>query len=465
MLFGSHENQCPPTLKWVAVALIAMAPSCVFAATGLGSLEGLQWLFGIVAAIVLVGPVIVVPVLINAFSLRRQQRVGSRIHKVLLGAAIVYLLLLAPLAIGIIVRPILNPGIYAAFIGYLALVAFTVLYFYGNKGQVFGAAGLLLALMIVRTPELVSYTRYDIVDNAPLVNPIDLLPQKDSEYLPFADGRLFFFEERYNGSGLGEKFPSGTQFTVEPASGTDGVALVGVVKAQKYYEHEMTVPAAFITVPLRTVAMDRNEAKSLGRARLLGQNWQPDEAVLFRAVNTFCCDPQWIAELLARGANAKHVYPATDWTVLHAMANKSPYGPNINEAARILIAHGADVDAMDNLGRSGFHAAFKAVLNDAFREERMHDSQRAYLALLLELGANPNCRDKDGRTPLHDSIYVRFYGLAHLLLQSGADPTIKSKRGQSALELAIYYRDKQTAVLSDSEEVALKELIAAMERA
>lgn len=455
-------------LRGAAAALVlavAAGYSTQALADGLGGLSALRWVFGFIIVIVGIGLVVVIPGLIRAFILRRRGEEGTRAQQVYLGIAIAYLLLLSPIAIGMMTAPRLSVWLYAAVAGYLALLAITILYFYDNRKHVFVAVGLVFVLVVLSTPEIVSFTRYEYVENMPLDNSIGLLEQKDSEYLPLEDGRLFYVEKRYNSGGPGDLAPPGARFTVTPVAGDDALYdLDGLGRSQAYHDHANDIPDPLVTIPLRGVSINLYDSRRIGRARLLGDDWQADDSVLQRATNAFCCDPEWVGELLARGADARTTYRSSRWTVLHTMAGKSPYGPDVNETARLLIRNGADVNAIGSLGRSAFHATLKEAQRDAFREDKLQDSQREYLALLLELGADPNTRDKRGLTPLHDTVHGRFYSLSHLLLRHGADPTVENNKGRSALTLARYYLNEQKAVLSDAEERDLARLIDAMDR-
>jgi ankyrin repeat protein len=55
---------------------------------------------------------------------------------------------------------------------------------------------------------------------------------------------------------------------------------------------------------------------------------------------------------------------------------------------------------------------------------------------LLALGANPNVRDDDLRTPLHQAVLGNSVGLVGLLLESGADLNAKDNLGYTALHFA-----------------------------
>lgn len=55
---------------------------------------------------------------------------------------------------------------------------------------------------------------------------------------------------------------------------------------------------------------------------------------------------------------------------------------------------------------------------------------------LLARGANPNARDEDGRTPLHQAVLAGNVGLVGLLVEHGADLDARDARGFTALHFA-----------------------------
>lgn len=59
--------------------------------------------------------------------------------------------------------------------------------------------------------------------------------------------------------------------------------------------------------------------------------------------------------------------------------------------------------------------------------------------LALQFGANPNCCDENGNTPLHLAIKIEEEckdEIIECLLKFGADPFLENDKGVSAIELA-----------------------------
>lgn len=111
-------------------------------------------------------------------------------------------------------------------------------------------------------------------------------------------------------------------------------------------------------------------------------------------------------------------------TALHAAANASTWDKldaDPRGVVRLLIKHGAVVDARDKNGRTPLIEA--GIEPNAASE-------------LINAGANVNAQDNNGETPLMNS-YVPW--LTRLLLERGADIHARNKEGRSALDLSKEY--------------------------
>jgi ankyrin repeat protein len=111
-------------------------------------------------------------------------------------------------------------------------------------------------------------------------------------------------------------------------------------------------------------------------------------------------------------------------------------------AVRKLVAEGADINELSGaplqLAARGGHplGPHRCGTEDAGRP--------AVIAVLLDLGANPNQRDgrrqtpggSSGWTPLFVALHHRQFKTAALLLERGADPTLKSDQGMTVMEMA-----------------------------
>lgn len=98
------------------------------------------------------------------------------------------------------------------------------------------------------------------------------------------------------------------------------------------------------------------------------------------------------------------------------------------ELARKLIERGADVNAAaKNPQRvAPVHAA--STVQD-----------RATMRLLLEHGADPNARQQLGFTPFHSAASRGDVEMAKLLMEFGADPRARTEDGKNAIDIAEKY--------------------------
>ena len=149
------------------------------------------------------------------------------------------------------------------------------------------------------------------------------------------------------------------------------------------------------------------------------------DAELIRAARNG--DPKQVAQLLASGANVNArdtVRPNIGRTPLHfAAGGYNDQGPGLHlEAASVLVAKGADVNAQAEGGYTPLHVA-SGVGNEAM------------VAFLLSRGANPNAVDVRA-TPLSAAIIQGNLSIVKLLLANGADVNaVAGKPGDRPIDL------------------------------
>jgi len=123
------------------------------------------------------------------------------------------------------------------------------------------------------------------------------------------------------------------------------------------------------------------------------------------------------------------------------------------ESARILLEHGAIVD------RPPYDV-------EAFRPAA-HVANIAVTRLLLEHGANPNCRNESGDTPMHAAIKSRLVldpaAFVELLLGFGADRGILNNDGRTALGEALLQVGKSAETYYPVRPIGSKKLDRAIE--
>lgn len=132
-------------------------------------------------------------------------------------------------------------------------------------------------------------------------------------------------------------------------------------------------------------------------------------------------DAELAIELLRGGAQPNWAN-WSGWTSLHLcawMGKDEKWGTVATE----LIAHGADIDAVDDRCSTALHWA-------------CNEGRTRFALQLIDAGANIHIASEHGWTPLHEAAYKGLADVLHRLLAAGADVHGISRRNLSASTIA-----------------------------
>ena len=145
-------------------------------------------------------------------------------------------------------------------------------------------------------------------------------------------------------------------------------------------------------------------------------------------------DVERVTELLAIDSTSVDARSGDGFTALHLAAFFGQV-----DAARLLLTHGAEVDAPGTGWMTGtaLHSAASAKQTDVVRA-------------LLEAGADPNARQSGGWFPLHAAARNGDSGSIALLLEAGGDPAAVNDDGTSVLEMSQQSGDDEATAMIEA---------------
>jgi len=126
--------------------------------------------------------------------------------------------------------------------------------------------------------------------------------------------------------------------------------------------------------------------------------------------------------------------------------------PDNEKAVGLLLQQGADVNITDPTGRNALLVSVGSI-------------QTGYIALLVSNGIDINSQDNDGNTALHyplinvlkNKLYLPYStGIVKILLEEGAAPHIRNKEGKSPMDLAVESGENELINLLKSSKSKIK---------
>mmetsp|Transcript_29656 Transcript_29656/g.43774 ORF Transcript_29656/g.43774 Transcript_29656/m.43774 type:complete len:248 (-) Transcript_29656:219-962(-) len=155
---------------------------------------------------------------------------------------------------------------------------------------------------------------------------------------------------------------------------------------------------------------------------------------IVKVILDFCVDPN-ITVPLHPSIKSK----VSLQTYLHRAAHRGDV-----ESMKILLNNHADVNARDQNNRTPLVFACRPFIRKlrikqfpcSESSSSSRDCHEHPVPLLLSWGADPNNKDKDGMTPLHQACLTAGEVAIRSLIKYGANPKLQSRKEQFCFELA-----------------------------
>ncbi|MFB2979310.1 ankyrin repeat domain-containing protein [Microseira sp. BLCC-F43] len=147
----------------------------------------------------------------------------------------------------------------------------------------------------------------------------------------------------------------------------------------------------------------------------------------FEPTGTICYDANEIRNYINQGGNPNSLKDPTSLLGCAAAFNNK-------ELALLLIAKGADVNALNQWSQTPLHWAAQNNSKDVAQ-------------LLIVKGANVNAKEQSGDTPLHYAAFYNSKDVAQLLIAKGANVNALNQAGDTPLHQVVLYNQRTDAAL------------------
>jgi cytohesin len=157
------------------------------------------------------------------------------------------------------------------------------------------------------------------------------------------------------------------------------------------------------------------------------------QTITLRHGNALACNLPILQLLLDHGADPRRLDVRTgSLPLLTAFAVG-----NLN-CAMALRKAGAPIDSRE--------AGGSTILNAAVDSPVSRSGDMSVIDAALSWGMDINGRTDDGRTPLHEAVWIQSPKVIEALIVRGADQCLRDKIGDTALEMAIKLRRNQAII-------------------
>ena len=133
--------------------------------------------------------------------------------------------------------------------------------------------------------------------------------------------------------------------------------------------------------------------------------------------------------LIDAGSLINEVHPRTGSTLLHSASYACD-----ESVVKLLLEEGAEPIVRDGRGRSPLHCATYGKPVRGRRPADMPGANIPVMELLLKHGLNLDDGDYFGFTPLHVAVYTYQESATEWLLEKGASPNAKTKEGETPID-------------------------------